>query len=143
MTMAEQRYAKSLAELDAEPVPKQVVPRPGNRVLIGRRGITVPEDWYIATVLWACSDECLVERGGRCGAGPTRDLVNMQDVRAVAESISDLLDFQHEARRLVADRRKLVEARENAAAVARSLLWKKLDEIGLGVPVYRGEKRDG
>lgn len=96
----------------------------------------MPGDWWLGKVLWTGEKDCLVERSDMTGRERWREVVDYDHIRAIGD-IHHLTAFQHEARLAVKDRQRLVHARESALGAARDLVWKKLDEIGAGVPVYR------
>lgn len=106
--------------------------KPGDCVLIGRPGITMPSDWFGAIVMWVGGPDILTEHtpaGGQC----YRQVLDISHVRAVG-SWEELRAYQRRCQELVDAEQKKVWETESALGRARDAVWAKLDEIAADVP---------
>lgn len=102
--------------------------QPGERVLVGAPGVSMPGHWFVATVLWTDGAEVLTEHGDTTGTVLYRQVLRIEDVRAVGDYVQ-LMTFQDRCRDEVKDLRGHVNECEAALGAARDAVWKKLDEI--------------
>lgn len=112
---------------------KPVALQPGDLVLIGSPGITMPGDWFFAKVRWTEGADVLVEQYGLGGTGRFHQLHSIADVRAVGD-VAFLNDFEKRCREEVRSLSEQVSACERALGAARDAVWSKLDEIGAAGP---------
>lgn len=105
----------------------------GAHVLIGMRGITMPGDWWPATVLWTDGEEVLVRQGGIAGQNPHNQLHPVSYVRAIGDH-GFLREFQERARAETTPLVQAVRDAERGVSTARAAVWTRLDEIGITVP---------
>lgn len=101
----------------------------GDEVLVGTPGISMPGDWFMATVLLVCGDEIATEHTPAGQSSPQRQFLPLEDVRAVGP-YAELSAFKERARLAVKDKRDAVDAAGHALHRAREDVWSKLDEIG-------------
>jgi hypothetical protein len=107
---------------------------PGDRVLIGTPGISMPGDWFAAYVLWADDSEALIEHAPPCRTPPiVRQVVTFCQIRAIGRP-ADLVEFKERARAAVKEQQDKVRECESALTHARDAVWAKLDEIAAAKP---------
>lgn len=104
----------------------------GDTVLIGKPGVSMPGDWFVATVLLVADDEVATVHDY---AGNTnRQFFPISHIRAVGP-YPELSAFKERARIAVDEARKAVDEATEALVKARDAVWAKLDEIGASIPV--------
>lgn len=106
---------------------------PGDTVLIGAPGVSMPGHWWHATVIYVAGDEIATEHSPPGNAGLQRQFMPITHVRAVG-SYAFLHDFQETARKAVEDLSKGVADAAQALGRARDAVWAKLDEIAAAEP---------
>lgn len=121
--MARKRQSKVSAGLQ---------PAVGEQVLIGTPGISMPRDWFLATILWSdpSRGEVVTEH---CPPGgnttPYRQVLSVAHVRAIGTP-RELERFRASAAKAVETHWRKVRKCESALSSARSAVWARLDEIG-------------
>ncbi len=107
----------------------------GSLVLIGRPGISMPGDWWLAKVLWTDGTEILTEHQPPGGI-PERYLqvLEIEYVRAVG-TISELVAFKRRCAEAVKKKQARVRRCEDTLADARKAMWHELDKIAADVKV--------
>ena len=100
----------------------------GDLVLIGHPRVTMPTDWFLAKVLWACTEDVAVEHTDLSGSELYRQVLTTDHVRAIG-TISDLQDFKERCRTVVAKRQKRVRECERTLGRAREAVWEQIDEL--------------
>ena len=112
---------------------KTIRPTPGDYILVGAPGTTMPVDWFFAKVLWADGDDVVTEHDPPSG-GKYRQILHISHVRAIG-SLAELVQFK-ESRRVTVHRLAMrVHKAECALGAARNAVWVKLDEIAAKVGV--------
>lgn len=105
----------------------------GDRVLIGTPGISLPMDWFMATVLWADADEILTQHEPPSRQPPQlRQVMSIDSVRAVGDD-ETLMTFRKEACEAVEAEQRKVRELESELGRARNAVWAKLDELAADV----------
>ena len=105
----------------------------GANVLIGIAGVSEPDDWWPATVLWTDGAEVLVRQGGIAGATPHNALHDVDLVRAVGDR-AFLLDFKARASAAAGEARVAVREAEQELGYARREVWRRIAAIGADRP---------
>ena len=102
----------------------------GDRVLVGTPGISLPGDWYFATVLWVQGNEFLIEfdHGGQT----YREVHDVGYVRAKGD-FAALREFQENSRAAVKVLSDRVHQLESELAMARQAVWTELDRLAAEV----------
>lgn len=108
--------------------------KPGDTVLLGSPGITLPSDWWLARVLLVCDDEIATEHQVASGAGPQRQFLHVGWVRAIG-SIDELIMIKDAVRRLTAPLCQHVRHCEAALAGARAAAAASIQDIANGRPI--------
>jgi hypothetical protein len=118
---------------------KSAIVRPvaGDLILAGHPGTTMPDDWFLAKVLWTDGDDVLTEHAPP-GGDRYRQVLHVAHVRAIG-SIPELAEFQHKAREAVAEMTSQVKVAEAELGRARAAVWAKLDQIDAAVPRLKAE----
>lgn len=112
------------------------MPAPGDWVLIGLAGITMPGDWLLARVLWADGSHVCTSR--EVGGYPQRDVFELGLVLAFGDC-AGLRALQEDCRKRVQDERDRVHELDRQLTAARGAVWRKLDEETGGLPRKRVE----
>ncbi|RXF75053.1 hypothetical protein [Hansschlegelia zhihuaiae] len=103
---------------------------PGDLVLIGTFGVSLPGDWFLAKVEWTDGVDVLVEQYGLSGADRFHHLHSVEAVRAVGDH-DFLREAKERARVEVKELQEEVSRAESALGAARAAVWRRLDEIGV------------
>jgi hypothetical protein len=111
------------------------MPKAGDLVLIGHPRVTMPSDWFLATVLWTDGrEEILTEHTPPSRMPPVvRQVFDVEHVRAIG-SIDELVDIKARASEAVCKQRERIHECTTALGRAREELWAVLDKINLGYP---------
>lgn len=105
----------------------------GDRVLIGTPGVSMPSDWFVATVLWADDYEILTQHEPPSRQPRLlRQVLPIESVRAVGDG-GTLAEFKKEACQAVEDEQRKVREMESELGRARDAVWAKLDELAATV----------
>lgn len=107
--------------------------KPGDKVLLGRSGISDPGDWWHGSVLWVGDTDILVHQGGMADLNPHNALHDLDMVRAVGDT-AFLLEFKKRASEAVRETRQAIAEAEQALVAARAAMWVKITEIGADRP---------
>jgi hypothetical protein len=112
---------------------KTIRPVPGDCILAGAPGTTMPSDWFFAKVLWADGDDVVTEHDPPSGT-KYRQILHISHVRAIG-SLAELVQFK-ESRRVAVHRLAMrVHKAECALGAARNAVWVELDAIAANVGV--------
>lgn len=106
----------------------------GDLALLGAAGVSMPGDWFVATVLMVFEEEIAAAHTPSGQSDPQRQFLPITHIRAVG-SYSDLRAYQDKCREIIGDLRKTVDAAGDALVIARATVWAKLDEIATETPV--------
>lgn len=118
---------------------KSIAPRveAGTLVLLGKPGISMPSDWFMAKVLWADHEQILTEHAMPASGDPYRQVFHVSHIRGHG-NVVQLNEYRRRCQRAAGDRVKRVRDLESALGVARRNVWAKLDEIAaapfMGLP---------
>jgi len=112
---------------------KTIRPAPGDYILVGAPGNTMPVDWFFAKVLWADGDDVVTEHEPPSGT-KYRQILHISHVRAIG-SLADLVQFKESSRVTVHRLAMRVHKAEGALQAARNAVWAELDEIAAKVGV--------
>ncbi len=105
----------------------------GDLVLIGAPGVSMPGDWFVATVLLVCGDEVATAHTPAGQSEPQRQFIPVTHIRAAGEYAA-LREYQDRCREVIGDAHKRVREAEQALGNARDAVWAKLDEIATEIP---------
>lgn len=108
--------------------PKPLALKPGDLVMCGSYGISMPGDFFLARVLWTDGAEMLTEHEPP-GGGRQRNVWSVENALAVG-TISELRAFKEGARRKVAKLRAKVDAAELRLGDARRAVYDALEKMG-------------
>lgn len=101
---------------------------PGMMVLIGVPGITLPNEWWLATVKWADCSLVLVEQTDISRASPHKVLFPIDHVRAIG-TIAELLDARDLAIKALAPSLRRLKDAERKLEAARTTFYCDLDKL--------------
>lgn len=100
----------------------------GDTVLIGAPGVSMPGDWFFATVILVCDGEVATEHMPPSQSGMQRQFFPISYIRGAGEYPA-LREFQERARAEVADLKQPIKDAELALDAARAAVWQKLDAL--------------
>lgn len=99
----------------------------GQWVLIGRRGLTMPCDWFIARALWHDGEDVLTEHTPPSGMpSKARQVLHIGEVLA-AGTYGGMADVRTRAVREVEVLHRRMREAEDALRDARAAVWAALD----------------
>lgn len=102
----------------------------GDLILFGKPGVSMPEDWVLARVLWAGGGDVVTEHETTTG-DIQRQVLPAEYVRAVG-SVEELGAFRRRCEAAVGKQRSAVLAAERKLADAHTRVWLLLDAIAEG-----------
>jgi hypothetical protein len=102
--------------------------KPGDLVLCGTWGVSMPGDWFIAHVLWTDGVEMLTEHAPPSG-GRQRNVWGVENAIHVG-TLAQLGAFREQARRHVAVLRRKVDDAEQRLGDARRAVYDFLEALG-------------
>jgi hypothetical protein len=102
--------------------------KPGDLILCGMYGVSMPADWLFARVLWTDGVEMLTEHRPPSG-GLQRNVWAIENTLAVGTQ-SELIAFRERARKQVIALRAKVDAAEQALLDARRAVYDALESMG-------------
>jgi hypothetical protein len=110
---------------------KAIRPAPGDFILVGIPGVVMPNDWFLAKVLWIDGDDLVTEHTPPSGNG-YRQILHVDRVRAIG-SIAELVQFKERNRIAVHKLAMRVHKAESDLQAARDAVYARLDAIAVEV----------
>ena len=106
----------------------KIAVKAGDRVLIGSPGVSMPSDWFFATVLLVEGDEIATVHTCPSTQEPQRQFLPITHVRAVG-SYEAMREYQKTCAESVRALRENVDEAGRALVAARDAVWARIDEF--------------
>ena len=106
----------------------------GDFVLIGECTVTMPNDWWLAQVLWIGPEDVLVEQYGIAFQNTHRQLHPASYIRAVGTP-EELFDIQGRCAKEVEALVRAVRTAEDVVHDLRRQVWARLDDFAKAEPM--------